>query len=217
MHKKTFMWEWLKRILGFDKGQETEIIDDSMKYLIVGLGNVGSEYAGTRHNIGFEVVDHLANELDGNWQIATLGAICEVKHKGRTLTLLKPSTYMNRSGKAVRHWMTKKKIKKDHLLIVVDDLHLDFGQIRLRPKGGDAGHNGLKDIQQALGGTEYPRLKIGIGHNFRPGQQVDYVLGKWKNQEIEHLAAILQKATDAIKSFTTIGLKFTMDRFNKAK
>ncbi|MDF1695745.1 MAG: aminoacyl-tRNA hydrolase [Saprospiraceae bacterium] len=185
-----------------------------MKYLIVGLGNIGSEYDGTRHNIGFDVLDYLAEENNGKWKTESMGDLCEIKHKGRTLCLLKPSTYMNRSGKAINYWMTKKKIKRDKILVVVDDLHMTLGKLRLRGKGSDGGHNGLKDIQQVLGGTNYPRLKFGIGNDFHSGQQVNFVLGKWDDKEMDIVNKTIKKSAEAIKSFTSIGIKFTMERFN---
>ena len=206
------MWEWLKQLFALDKEEE---IEDPMKYLVAGLGNIGGEYDNTRHNIGFDVVDYLAESKDGKWKTETLGDVCEIKHKGRTIILLKPSTYMNRSGKSINHWMTKKKITKDNLMVVVDDLHLDLGKLRMRAKGSDGGHNGLKDIQQVLGGSTYPRLKVGIGNDFHSGQQVDFVLGKWKSDEKEKLPKIIKKAADAVLSFTAIGMKYTMERFNK--
>lgn len=206
------MLEWLRKLFAFNKIEE---IEDPMKYLIAGLGNIGSEYDGTRHNIGFDVLDYLAEENNGKWKTETLGDLCEIKHKGRTLCLLKPSTYMNRSGKAINYWMTKKKIKRDNLLVVLDDLHLELGKLRLRAKGSDGGHNGLKDIQQVLGGTKYPRLKFGIGNDFHSGQQVNFVLGKWESNEIENVNKQIKKAADAIKSFASIGIKFTMEKFNR--
>lgn len=206
------MLEWLRQLFAFDKVEE---IEDPMKYLVVGLGNIGGEYDNTRHNIGFDVVDYLADQNEGKWKTDTLGDICEIKHKGRTLVLLKPSTYMNRSGKAVNYWMTKKKIVKENLLIIVDDLHLDLGKLRLRGKGSDGGHNGLKDIQQVLGGNNYPRLKFGIGNDFHSGQQVDFVLGKWTSEEKEKLQKTIKKAADATKSFATIGIKYTMEQYNR--
>lgn len=205
------MLEWLRKLFAFNKEEE---IEDPMKYLIVGLGNIGSEYEGTRHNIGFDVLDYLAEQNDGKWKTDTLGSVCEVKHKGRTLCLLKPSTYMNRSGKAINYWMTKKKIKRDKILVVVDDLHMVLGKLRMRAKGSDGGHNGLKDIQQVLGGTNYPRLKFGIGNDFHSGQQVNFVLGEWKDEEKEKVEKTIKKAAEAIKSFAAIGLKFTMERYN---
>jgi len=206
------MLEWLRQLFAFKKEEE---IEDPMKYLVVGLGNIGGEYDNTRHNIGFDVVDYLADQHEGKWKTETLGDVCEIKHKGRTIVLLKPSTYMNRSGKAVNYWMTKKKIQKDNLLVIVDDLHLDLGKLRLRGKGSDGGHNGLKDIQQVLGGNKYPRLKFGIGNDFHSGQQVDFVLGKWTNDEKDILQKMIKKAAEAIKSFATIGIKFTMEQFNR--
>ena len=185
-----------------------------MKYLIVGLGNIGAKYAGTRHNIGFEVVDLLAQEFGVEFKDDQLGAVAELKHKGRTLVLLKPSTFMNRSGKSVRYWLQAKKIDKANLLVVVDDVHLALGALRLRGKGSDGGHNGLKDIDQLTGGNNYARLRLGIGRDFYPGQQVDYVLGEWTSEELDQLPDILHRATDAVKSFATIGLQHTMNQFN---
>lgn len=206
------MMEWLRKLFGINIEEEKE---DPMKYLIAGLGNIGSEYEGTRHNIGFDVLDLLAEQHDGKWKTDTLGDICEIKHKGRTLCLLKPSTYMNRSGKSVNYWMTKKKINKDKILVVVDDIHLDLGRLRLRGKGSDGGHNGLKDIQQVLGGNNYARLRLGVGNDFHSGQQANYVLGKWKGDEVEKVNTQIKKAADAVKSFASIGLKFTMEKFNR--
>jgi len=196
----------------FTKKEEKE---DPMKYLIVGLGNMGAKYDDTRHNIGFEVVDHLASEKEAKWKHETLGDITEVKHKGRTLILLKPSTYMNLSGKAVNYWVQKKKIQPNNLLVVVDDLNIDFGQLRLKGKGSHGGHNGLADIEKTLGHRNYVRLRIGIGNNFRKGRQVDYVLGKWSKEEQKDLPDILERSTKAIQSFASIGLGHTMNSFNK--
>ena len=209
------MWNWLKTLLGIGRRPHPyESIAEDMKYLIVGLGNIGQEYDDTRHNIGFEVVDSLAIQLGGKWKVDKLGSICEVKHKGRFITLLKPSTFMNRSGKAIQFWLTKLKIKKENLLVVVDDIHMDFGKHRLRLKGSDAGHNGLKDIQQTIGGNVYPRLKVGIGNDFHPGQQVKYVLGKWTRKELESLQDVIIKAAEMSKSFVSIGAQRTMNQYN---
>ena len=205
------MWKWLVSLF---KSTPVETYDP-MKYLIVGLGNMGSDYDGTRHNVGFDVVDDMAKDAGVSWKNDTLGDLCEIKHKGRTLVLLKPSTYMNLSGKAVKYWMEKKKIPVDNILIVVDELQLDLGVIRVKSKGSDGGHNGLKDIAAKLGSTKYPRLRVGIGNDFRKGQQVDYVLGKWKAKEVDHLIEIIPKASRAAKSFAAVGLKFTMEEFNK--
>jgi peptidyl-tRNA hydrolase, PTH1 family len=185
-----------------------------MKYLIVGLGNIGEEYAATRHNVGFQVVDELARASDATWKSVTLGSLTEVKHKGRTLILLKPNTYMNLSGKAVAYWMQKEKITLENLLVIVDEIQLDLGVIRLRGKGSDGGHNGLKHIQEILATTEYARLRIGIGKNFNMGGQVNYVLGRWTAEEQKILPDILKAAGEAIKSFVSIGLKRSMDQVN---
>lgn len=187
-----------------------------MKFLIVGLGNIGAEYAHTRHNIGFDVLDVLASELGASFKPDSHGDLAEAKFKGRTLLLLKPNTYMNLSGKAVRYWMEKQKIQPENLLVIVDDIHLDLGILRLRDKGSDGGHNGLKDIQEKLGHTNYTRLRVGVGKDFHPGQQVAYVLGKWKKEEAEAVEKMIQKSGMAIKNFTTIGLKLTMDQLNRS-
>ena len=205
------MWEWIKQIFGYKK---EEIVEDPMKYLIIGLGNMHPDYDNSRHNIGFDVVDVMAEEAGVAWDLGKLGARAEIKHRGRKLVLLKPSTYMNRSGKAVKYWMQELKIPKSRIMVVVDDIHLDFGKLRMRGKGSDGGHNGLKDIQQHLSGTDYPRLKVGIGSEFSKGRQVDYVLGKWSAEERKSLPDILQRAGDAIRSFAAIGLGHTMSKYN---
>ena len=186
-----------------------------MKYLIAGLGNMGADYDNTRHNVGFDVVDFLARDNDAEWKNANLGDVAKFKHKGRTFVLLKPSTFMNRSGKAVRYWLQKEKIEKENLLVVVDDLNLDFGKQRLRGKGSPGGHNGLKDIDQMTGGNNYARLRFGIGNDFSKGRQVDFVLGEWSAEEREKLPELIKYAADAVKSFGAIGLNFTMNQFNK--
>ncbi len=186
-----------------------------MKYLIVGLGNIGADYDNTRHNIGFEVLDEVAKSFDVSFKEEHLGNIAELRHKGRTFMLLKPSTYMNRSGKAVRYWLQKLNIPLTNLLVVLDDLNLSFGTQRLRSKGNDGGHNGLKDIDATLNTNNYARLRVGIGNDFPKGRQVDYVLGKWSAEEAEKLPEILKYATETIKSFGTIGLEMTMNQFNK--
>lgn len=186
-----------------------------MKYLIAGLGNIGAEYDFTRHNIGFEVVDAFAATAEVPFSVEHLGAVARVKHKGRTFLLLKPSTYMNRSGKAIHYWLQKEKIPQENLLVVLDDLNLEFGQQRLRGKGSDGGHNGLKDIDQHLGGANYARLRLGIGQDFRKGQQVDFVLGRWSEEESTALPAIVERAVETIKGFGTIGLAQAMNLYNK--
>ncbi len=186
-----------------------------MKYLIAGLGNIGAEYTHTRHNIGFQVVDALAQAAEATWETEHLGDIARVKHKGRTLVLLKPSTYMNRSGKAVRYWLQKEKIEQSNLLVILDELNLPFGKQRLRGHGSDGGHNGLKDIDALLGNNNYARLRIGIGANFPKGRQADFVLSEWSDEEKAKLPDILKYAADTVKSFATIGLEQTMNFFNK--
>ncbi|MEG1635553.1 MAG: aminoacyl-tRNA hydrolase, partial [Rikenellaceae bacterium] len=176
-----------------------------MKYLIVGLGNIGNEYAQTRHNIGFKVLDALARASNISFTTDRLGDVATLKHKGRTLVLLKPSTYMNLSGKAVKYWMDREKIPLENLLIVVDDLALPFCKIRIRKSGSDAGHNGLKDINAILGTQAYNRIRMGIGNDYAKGHQVDYVIGEWSDDEKEVLPERLEKASEAIKSYTTIG------------
>ena len=195
--------------------RKEEIKEDPMKYLIVGLGNIGSEYDRTRHNVGFEVVDYMATEKDAKWKVETLGSIAEVKAKGRTYILLKPSTYMNLSGKAVRYWMTKHKIQIDNILIITDDKNLPFGKQRLRGKGSDGGHNGLKDIQAILATSSYPRLRFGIGSEFYKGNQVDFVLGKWSSDESEAIPELIKDAADTIYGFGFLGLSRAMNQFNK--
>ena len=184
-----------------------EVEDPNMKYLIAGLGNIGAKYDNTRHNVGFEVLDTIAKENDLTFKVDNLGSIAKWKHKGRTFILLKPSTYMNLSGKAVRYWLQKEKIKQENLLIVLDDLNLDFEKIRIRQKGKNGGHNGLKHIDEILGGNKYPRLRIGIGDNFQRGRQVDYVLGEWTKKEEEALPEIIDKAIKKIVEFGTVGFQ----------
>ncbi|MCR9287705.1 MAG: aminoacyl-tRNA hydrolase [Bacteroidetes bacterium] len=188
---------------------------DPMKYLIAGLGNMGAKYDDTRHNVGFEIVDFLAKEFGVEFKDDYLGDLAEFKHKGRTFVLLKPSTYMNLSGKAVNYWLQKKKIQKQNLLVVLDDLNLPFGKQRLRAKGKDGGHNGLKNIDSVTGGNNYARLRFGIGSEFHSGQQVNFVLGKWSKEEQEQLPELLKYAADTVKSFGTIGIAHTMNQFNK--
>jgi len=191
------------------------IEEDPMKYLIVGLGNVGAEYENTRHNIGFLVVDELAKKAEASFTSGGKAMMAKIKHRGRTLVLIKPTTYMNLSGKAVRLWMQKEKIPKERVLVVLDDLNLTFGKIRIRAKGSDGGHNGLKDIDQSTGGNNYARMRLGIGKEFRKGEQVDYVLGEWSSEENEQLPKLIETAAKAVQSFAAIGLGRTMNQFNK--
>lgn len=186
-----------------------------MKYLVVGLGNIGAEYELTRHNIGFLVLDRLADVKNATYEPARYGDQAVIKHKGRSIYLIKPSTYMNLSGKAVNYWLTTLKIPKEQLLVVVDDIALPFGKLRMRPKGSDAGHNGMKSIEQLTGGNNYPRLRFGIGDDFHKGQQVDYVLSKFSQDEFETLPEKMDKAIEMILSFCTIGISRTMNQFNE--
>lgn len=186
-----------------------------MKYLIVGLGNIGAEYADTRHNAGFDVLDALAGVSNISFTADRYGSVAELKHKGRTLILLKPATYMNLSGKAVRYWMETEKIAPENLLVIVDDIALPFGTLRMRPKGSAGGHNGLKSITELLGHEDYARIRFGIGGDFSRGQQVDYVLGTWSDEERKTLPERLKVFGDAILSFATIGMERTMNIFNK--
>ncbi len=185
-----------------------------MKYLIVGLGNPGVKYENTRHNVGFKVLDELIKDTNHQFEVDKLGDVARFKFKGRTLVLLKPSTFMNLSGKALNYWMKKEKIPLERLLVIVDDIALPFGKLRLKPKGSDAGHNGLKDIASALNTTKYPRLKFGVGNDFPKGRQVEYVLGEWSNKEQEQLPIFLKKGTEFIKNFATIGIERTMNHLN---
>jgi len=191
-----------------------EQTDRTMKYLIVGLGNIGNEYRHTRHNAGFLVVEALAEHLGATFQEGRYGAMAQASFKGRKLWLLKPNTYMNRSGQAIRYWLDKEKIPLENLLVVVDEIQLPFGQLRLRKKGSDGGHNGLKSIQEQLQSTEYNRLRIGIGNDFNRGQQIDYVLGEWSNEEKDGFPEIRTLGIDIIKSFIAIGADRTMSQYN---
>jgi PTH1 family peptidyl-tRNA hydrolase len=185
-----------------------------MKYLIVGLGNPSVKYENTRHNVGFKVLDEFIKDTDYSFKTEKLGDVAQAKYKGRTLVLLKPSTFMNLSGKALNYWMKKEKIPLERILVIVDDIALPYGKIRLKPKGSDAGHNGLKDIASVLNTTKYSRLKFGVGNDFPRGRQVEYVLGEWTNKEQEELPIHLKNATEFIKSFATIGIDRTMNSLN---
>lgn len=185
-----------------------------MKYLIAGLGNIGAEYADTRHNIGFKVLDAFAQASNTAFISKRYGSVAEVRWKGKTFILLKPSTYMNLSGNAVNYWLQAEKIPIEKLLVVVDDVALPFGTIRMRGKGSDGGHNGLKHITQIVGHQNYARLRFGIGNDFPQGFQVDYVLGEWSSDEKKLLPERIDVAVEAIKSFATIGIERTMNVFN---
>jgi PTH1 family peptidyl-tRNA hydrolase len=185
------------------------------KFLIAGLGNIGDEYAHTRHNIGFDVVHAFVSKHGGTLTTGRLAYTAEVKWKGRVFVCICPTTYMNRSGAAVKYWLDKSKIELGNLLVVVDDLALPLNRLRLRAAGSDAGHNGLKDIQAVLGTTEYPKLRFGIGNVFPKGGQVDFVLGKWQKDEEAMVALKIEKSVEVIESFATIGIAQTMNNINK--
>ncbi len=185
-----------------------------MKFLIAGLGNIGSEYELTRHNIGFLVLDRLADEKGVTFEITRHAEKAELKFKGKQIHLIKPTTYMNLSGKAIAYWLQELKIPKENLLVVVDDIALPFGTLRMRKQGSAAGHNGLTHIEQILGGTDYTRLRFGIGNNFNKGQQVDYVLGNFTQEEFQALPPLMDKASEMILSFCTIGPDRTMSQYN---
>jgi peptidyl-tRNA hydrolase, PTH1 family len=185
-----------------------------MKYLIVGLGNIGDEYANTRHNIGFIVADAFVTALNGKFETGRYGSIAQVTFKGRIFIVVKPSTYMNLSGKAVRYWLNKENILPENLMVVTDDLALPLGTLRIRAKGSDGGHNGLISIIENIETTEFPRLRVGIGNDFAKGYQVDYVLSQWTKEEEKILIPKIETAVEAIKSFSTIGIARTMNLFN---
>ena len=185
-----------------------------MKYLIAGLGNIGDEYAHTRHNIGFDVLDALAKASNICFEDNRYAFTTELKFKGRSLILIKPTTYMNLSGNAVRYWMQKERVTIENVLIIVDDLALPIGSLRLRPKGSDGGHNGLKNITEVLGNSDFARLRFGIGSEFSKGRQVDFVLSKWTKEEETLLPPRIEMAGEIIKTFVTIGLERTMSAYN---
>lgn len=185
-----------------------------MKYLIVGLGNPGPKYAETRHNIGFKVLDKMAQDAEVSFTADRLGDVAQLKYKGRVLVLLQPSTYMNLSGKALNYWMQHEKIPVERVLVITDDLALPFGKLRMKGKGSDGGHNGLKDIIAVLNSNQFPRLRFGVGNEFSKGNQVDYVLGEWSVEERETLAERIDAAAESVKSFVSIGIERTMNFWN---
>ena len=204
----------LKYLLSKIIKQETDNIAPDMKYLIVGLGNIGDEYAQTRHNIGFDVLNEMARANKLEFKDNRYGAVATYRFKARNFILLKPNTYVNLSGRAVHYWMQKEKIPLSNVLIIVDDLALPFGTLRLKTKGSDAGHNGLKSIHNVLGTSSYSRLRFGIGNEFSRGRQVDFVLGKWSDEEWQDLHERVNMAIDIIKAFGTIGPAQTMSQYN---
>ena len=189
----------------------------SSKFLIAGLGNIGDEYKETRHNIGFKIVEALAEEAGASFSLQRLVFSTQIKYKGKILHLIKPTTYMNESGKAVKYWLEKLEIDKENLLVVLDDIALPFGTIRIRGKGSDGSHNGLTSVQESLQTTVYPRLRFGVGGNFRRGSQINYVLGEWNKEEKKLLPEKIKFTIDAVKSFATIGLERTMNLHNEKK
>ena len=186
-----------------------------MKYLVVGLGNIGAEYELTRHNIGFLILDRLADAKGTRFSQDKLSFKTEIKHKGRTIHLVKPTTYMNLSGKSVNYWAKSLKVEKSNILIITDDIALPFGKLRMRQKGSSGGHNGLKDIESQLGGNDYPRLRFGVGDEFSKGRQVDYVLSNFSQKEMDLLPERMDKVSDMILSFCSIGIERTMNFFNE--
>nr|WP_297786777.1 aminoacyl-tRNA hydrolase [uncultured Allomuricauda sp.] len=207
------MLHFIKQLFGSSK-QLLQETDPMKKFLIVGLGNIGAEYEDTRHNIGFKILDFLSEQEDFTFESAKLGDVAAFKHKGKSVVCLKPSTYMNLSGKAVKYWMDKENINLENILVVTDDINLPFGSLRLKGKGSDGGHNGLKDIQNVLQTTKYNRFRFGVGSDFSKGKQVDYVLGKWDEDQLAAMPERLKISTDLIRSFIFAGVKNTMNQFN---
>jgi len=208
---------WLQAFVNLflKAGDRQQSTDNNMaKYLIVGLGNIGDEYQDTRHNIGFKIVDALASELNAQWEDKRYGSVAKCRVKNAELVLLKPSTYMNLSGQAVRYWLQQEKIGVENLFVLVDDLNLPFGTIRMRKQGSAGGHNGLKNIEQLLRTPNYCRLRFGIGNKFAHGAQVNYVLGKWTAEENAAFPDRLKLTSDIIKSFCLQGIDRTMNQFN---
>ncbi|RNC91978.1 MAG: aminoacyl-tRNA hydrolase [Allomuricauda sp.] len=207
------MFRWLYALFSTDQILLKET-DAMKKFLIVGLGNIGEDYVDTRHNIGFQILDALAAQENLDFETAKLGDLTTFKYKGRSALLLKPATYMNLSGKAVRYWIDKEGIPLENALIITDDINLPFGALRLKTKGSDGGHNGLKSVQNLLQTSNYNRFRFGVGAEFSKGQQVDYVLGKWNDDENRALPERLKKSTALVRSFIFAGTKNTMNQFN---
>ena len=207
----------MRKFFEFLFGKEKRLLEetDSMKkYLLIGLGNIGEEYEYTRHNVGFQALNKLSEKQNFSFETQKLGDLGSFRIKGRSVLCLKPSTYMNLSGKSVKYWMEKEKIPLENILVITDDLNLPFGTLRLKTKGSDGGHNGLKDIQNSLQTVNYNRLRIGVGSEFNKGRQVDYVLGKWHEEEKRALPERLDRANELITSFVLAGVKITMNEYN---
>ncbi len=214
-YKKSIMFDWI--ITRFKKNKISNTIEEQdpmKKFLIVGLGNIGAKYENTRHNIGFKVLDFLAKKESATFETQKLGDVATFRFKGRTFILLKPSTYMNLSGKAILYWLNKEKIPLENLLVITDDLNLPFGSLRIKTKGSDGGHNGLKDTQEKLNTSKYNRFRFGISDAFSTGRQVDYVLGEWEDEENKKLPERLEKSAEVVKSFGTAGINNTMNTYN---
>lgn len=214
-YKKSIMFDWI--ITRFKKNKISNTIEEQdpmKKFLIVGLGNIGAKYENTRHNIGFKVLDFLAEKESATFETQKLGDVATFRFKGRTFILLKPSTYMNLSGKAILYWLNKEKIPLENLLVITDDLNLPFGSLRIKTKGSDGGHNGLKDTQEKLNTSKYNRFRFGISDAFSTGRQVDYVLGEWEDEENKKLPERLEKSAEVVKSFGTAGINNTMNTYN---
>ena len=207
------MLSFFKKAFSIQKEKETQE-EPMKKFLIAGLGNIGPKYHNTRHNIGFRILDAIAKEENLTFETKKLGDLTTYKYKGRTLMLLKPNTYMNLSGKAVRYWLEKEKVPIENLLVITDDINLPFGKIRLKAKGSAGGHNGLKDIETQLHTSTYCRFRFGVGATFSKGRQIDYVLGNWSAEEETAMPERLERAIALIKSFATAGLSNTMNIFN---
>jgi len=205
---KNYSLNWLNLFKRKTKNSEMK------KFLIVGIGNIGNEYDDTRHNIGFQFLNCISKEFKENFSTVKHGQTCKFNHKGKSITLLKPSTYVNLSGKAVRYWLNKENIDLENILVISDDLNLEFGRIRLKPNGSDGGHNGLKDITNSLNTSNYSRLRFGIGGDFPKGKQSEYVLSKWNKEEISKFIEIEPLFTEIVKSFVTQGIDETMNKFN---
>lgn len=206
--------KWLTTILSIFKSTKENTEDTMQKFLIVGLGNIGATYENTRHNIGFKILDYLAHKKDVLFESNKLGSTAQFRFKGRIFYLLKPSTYMNLSGKSVKYWLAKENIPLENLLIICDDINLNFGTIRIKTSGSDGGHNGLKSINEQLNTQQYIRFRFGIGSEFSKGQQADYVLGEWTEEELKLLPERFDKSIQAIISFGTAGINNTMNTFN---
>ena len=210
-----FLNSCFSKLKRFFRTQSTNTEKNTMKkFLVVGLGNIGEKYHNTRHNIGFKIVDAFVKEHEGSFETEKLGDIAKLRIKGKTVIVLKPSTYMNLSGKAIQYWMKQENIKVENLLVITDDLNIDFGKIRIKGKGSSGGHNGLKDIQDKFNTGAYPRFRFGVGANYGRGRQVDFVLGEWSDEEESEMIERIPTSVKAVTSFITAGLANTMNEFN---